>query len=120
MGITRTDFIIYGFKVNPEEISKRKIDLWSDLFRHYREGNKDIPYVIVYDGMNEDYLVFGKIIQSTNDYDGIPLTKISYKDFFNDDENDSLTDAFIDLFGEEIYDTLEEEDPEIIIFSHFS
>jgi hypothetical protein len=120
MGVNRTDYIIFGFKVSPKEIETRNIDLWTGKYLPYLEGQKDILYIIINDGMCGEYLVFGKLINQAVDYEGTTFTVISYKDFFDDEENKKVTQAFIDLFGKEVYDTLDDEEPQMLVFSHFS
>jgi hypothetical protein len=120
MGVNKTHYIIFGFKVHPNKLKSEKIDIWSDKFLPYIEGHKDIPYTIIYDGMCGEYLVFGKLIHKDHDYDSFSFTSISYKDFFDDKENKEVTQAFIDLFGKEIFNDLEDEEPQMLVFTHFS
>lgn len=120
MGVDRTDYIIFGFKLNPEELKRKNINLWDEKYLPYREGRKNIPYSIIHDGMCGEYTVFGKVINSTGDYEGTSFTVINYKDFFDDELNNELIQDFIALFGKELYETLDEEEPQMLVFSHYS
>ncbi len=120
MGVDRTDYIIYGFNIPPAVAKENGVDIWDDKYLPFMEGRPGIFEAIVYDGMSGEYLVFGKVIHKSEDYEGIPLKTVSYKDFFDDSEKDAITQKFIELFGQNIYDNeIEDEEPQVIIFSHF-
>lgn len=120
MGVDRTDYIIYGFKFKPNDLKAKGIDIHSDKYLPFIEGHKGIDDVIVYDYMSGEYVVFGKLMHSSNESAGIEFNTISYKDFCDDQESDRITSKFKELFGESIYDDLQESEPEMYVFSHFS
>lgn len=120
MGVERTDYIIYGFVISPSALKKNNIDIWDDKFLPYMEGWPDVSEAIIYDGMNGEYVVFGSAIHKSHDYEGIPLKSVSYKDFFDEGKKSGITNKFIELFGKNIFNNeLDDEDPQVIIFSHF-
>lgn len=119
MGVERTDYIIFGFKFDPAELKRNNIDIWDDKYLPFTEGHKGVTDTIVYDGMNGEYIVFGKLINKAEEYDGVGFHSISIKDFFDVEEERRLRDKFIELFGSQIYDGLDKTNPEMMVFSHY-
>jgi len=120
MGVDRTDYIVYGFKFKPNDLKQSGIDIWADKYLPYVEGHKGVTDIIVYDGMSGEYVVFGKLINKAEEHQGTGFTTISYRDFFDDDERERVTAKFRELFGDAIYDDLEEDEPQMLVFSHYS
>lgn len=120
MGIDRTDYIIYGFKMNPSDLKSKGINIHDDKFLPYIAGHPGIKEVIVYDYMSGEYVVFGKLINRATGETGTDFTTISYKDFFDSESVDYIVGRFKELFGESIYNDLDEEEPQFYIFSHYS
>ena len=120
MGVDRTDYIIYGFKMKPSDLKSNGVNISDEKFLPYIEGHQGVKEIIVYDYMCGEYVVFGKLINQAADHEGTNFTVISYQDFFDDEERDFVTDNFKELFGESVYNDLEEDEPQIFIFSHYS
>lgn len=120
MGVDRTDYIIYGFKMKPSDLKSKGINIHDYKFLPYIEGHHGVKEVIVYDYMSGRYVVFGRLINRAEDHEGTNFTTISFQDFFNDEERDFVTDTFRKLFGESVYNDLEEDEPQIFVFSHYS
>lgn len=119
MGVDRTDYIVFGFKMNPALFKSKKIDIWDNKYLPFMEGHPGITDTIVYDGMSGEYLVFGKLINRAEEHEGVNFTTISYKDFFDDEETKRVTEKFIELFGKEILDELDDDEPQMFVFSHY-
>jgi hypothetical protein len=121
MGVDRTDYIIYGFKMKPNDLKSNGINIHDDnKFLPYIEGHIGVKEVIVYDYMCGEYVVFGKLINRADGDAGTNFTTISFQDFFDDEERDFVTDTFKELFGEDVYNDLDEDEPQIFVFSHYS
>lgn len=70
MSIDRTEYVIYGFLVNREDVS-------DELMEKYSHGGKDVlPKFILYDGMSGKYVIAGNRIVRGDSYEGIDLTVI--------------------------------------------
>jgi hypothetical protein len=119
MGVERTDYIVFGFKMNPELLKRKRINIWDDKYLPFIEGHKGVPDVFVYDGMNEEYAVFGKLINRAEEHEGVNFTTISYKDFFDVEESSRVIGKFIELFGEDMLDELDDDEPQMFVFSHY-
>lgn len=63
MGLIRTDYIIYGWKLpfNMKDQNGEFLDFWDDRFLPYIEGHSDAKYNIVRDE-NGRWMAFGKLI----------------------------------------------------------
>jgi hypothetical protein len=120
MGVDRTDYIVYGFKLHPNDLKAKGISIHDDKYLPYMEGHPDIVDVIVYDAMSGKYVVFGNLINKAEEHEGTIFTTISYKDFFDDEERRRVTDKFKELFGDAVYGDLEEDEPQMFVFSHYS
>lgn len=120
MGVDRTDYIIYGWKLpyDLKNSNDEKIDLWEDKFRSMIEGHKGEEFILISDGMCGKYNVFGLRINHCGDEDG------NGWDFINlDFKNLDLNDEKVKLKYREIFDLEENEpieEPYLFIFSHFS
>ena len=120
MGVDRTDYIVFGFKMSPELLKSKNISIDDDKYLPYIEGHKGEQDTIVYDYMMGKYVVFGKLINQSWDYEEGKFTTISYQDFFDDEETKRVTDKFIELFGQDVLDELEDDEPQMFVFSHYS
>lgn len=68
MSVDRVTYVIYGVKI--------KYDTkFSNMFYEYYAPKADSPEIIL-DGMNADYMVFGKILAAFYDYKGGPFQEI--------------------------------------------
>lgn len=116
MGVDRTDYIVYGWKL-PYKLKTsngRKIDLWSE-YQSMLEGHKDEKFSIISDGMCGDYNVFGVVLNSGGDeWEGWDFVDLK----FNVDDSLELKSKY-----KEIFEMGEDEivsEPHLFIFSHFS
>lgn len=113
MGVDRTDYLIYGWKLPINFVnSNGPIDIWDEKFRPYMEGHKGIDFSLIFDGMGGKYTVFGKRIAfATDDGDGwgfmeLDLSKIGSPGF--------TKDKF-----KEIFEIEPPSEPSLFIFSHW-
>ena len=116
MGVERTDYIVYGWKL-PYDIklaSGKKLDdeIWeNEELRSMMEGRPGEKYFLITDGMNGNYAVFGKLISSFEEYEGINFHKICLEDFNYDSD---MLCKYQEIFGE-----VPSENSSYLIFSHF-
>lgn len=108
MGITRQDFIVYGWKLAYDS----KLDIFSDKFLPYIEGHPGIKYTLVSDGMCGEYNVFGRLISMSNDegWDFVELEVKSVDDFSEATKNEYRL----------LFDMDPPSEPKLLIFSHLS
>lgn len=114
MGVDRSDYIIYGWKMPYEILDAQgnEIDLWNEKFESVMCGFKEEKYALISDGITGDYNVFGLSVLKCNDeYDGWDFVDIDIKKF----DEDEIIEKFIELFGFE-----PKTNPKLFIFSHFS
>lgn len=81
MGVDRTDYIVYGYKL-PYELKNEngKIDLWDDKFLPMIEGHQGEEFTLISDGMSGQYNVFGLRIESGGDkYEGWDFVNLDFK-----------------------------------------
>jgi hypothetical protein len=112
MGLYRTDYIVYGWKLPILMTDKdgNKIDFWDDKFLPYIEGHKGVDFTIVRD-FDKKHLVFGKLIGINSDgwdYQNIDVTKLNAKE---------VQDKYKEVF--ELEDDVLAE-PYLFIFSHWN
>ena len=118
MGIYKENYVIIGYKM-PYHLyhkdTEKELDIYEDdSFLPYIEGHKGIDYILISDGMSGEYIVFGKVIFTSDDVDNGEFIEL---DFNYDSE--SIKTKYIELF----YDYLDINsigDPKILAFSHFS
>lgn len=118
MGVERTDYIVYGYKL-PYEIRNSngdEIDFYEDYenekenkFLPLIEGHEGEEFTIVSDGMSAEYNVFGLLIKQS-DYDGWGFIELNFGNF----DSEKVKSKYKELFECEI-----KEEPKLIIFSHF-
>ena len=120
MSVDRHDYIIIGYKMPYNILTKYNHEL-ADMVREddnmylpYYEGWKGESYRIIIDGMSGNYIVFGKVIAESGEYDGFdfPSVKLNYSDY--SEVISKAKEVFIDI------DSFDFSNPEILIFSHFS
>lgn len=70
MGVDRTDYLIYGVKIDPDLVD---YDKHEDLIN----GAPTAPFDLVYDGMSGQYAVAGKIIARSDPYEGLEFKEIT-------------------------------------------
>jgi hypothetical protein len=59
MGVNKTHYIIFGFKVHPNKLKSEKIDIWSDKFLPYIEGHRIFPIPLYMTECAENTLSLG-------------------------------------------------------------
>jgi hypothetical protein len=110
MGVSREDYIVYGWKLPYEFVDIDDLYM-DDKYLPYVEGSPDVtPYIIVSDGMSGNYMVFGKQILQSEDYEGFDFQEL---DLF-DHSSQQVKEEFIKVFDKE-----PEGEPKFLIFSHF-
>jgi hypothetical protein len=116
MGVDRTDYIVYGWKLpyDFKDANGDEIDWYDDKFLPYLEGHEGIKHTLIPDGMCGKYCVFGEIIDFDNDdgwdFQELPL---DIQPTWNDENN--LSKKFEEVFGVDA-----KELPKLFIFSHYS
>lgn len=70
MGVDRTDYLVWGAKVNVKQVS------W-DAHIAELEGRPDARFDLIHDGMNGEYAVAGKIIYSADGCEGGEFTDVT-------------------------------------------
>jgi hypothetical protein len=115
MGVDRIDYIVYGWKL-PYKIEGKngKINIWDDKFLPLIEGRQGEKHFICVDGMCGKYVVFGILIDSSDDYEGWTFQELNIHTIENNFDNE-LKNRYIDLFESE-----PQSNPKLLIFSHFS
>lgn len=114
MGVDRSDYIIYGWKLpykvfTPDGV---EIDLWDDpKFLPYIEGHKGIDHTLIIDGMSGEYTAFGDWIASGNDSIGFEFIELEFSQL----NPESTKNKFKEVFG---FDPPGE--PKILVFTHWS
>ena len=117
MGVQRTDYIVYGWKLpydiklaSGEELDA--VDFWeNEELLSMRQGRPGEKYFLITDGMNGNYAVFGRKISSFDEYEGIDFYKVSLEDFNYDSD---MLCKYQEIFGE-----VPSENPSYLIFSQF-
>jgi len=116
MGVDRTDYIMFGWKL-PYEIKNSKgveLDLWDDKYLPMIEGHTDERFSIIRDGMSGEYMVFGLSLGNSEIYTGWEFTSLKL---------DKLDPEELKTKYREVFDLDEKEiiaEPYLFIFSHYS
>ena len=116
MGVHRTDYIVYGYKL-PYKLKneKGKIDLWDEKFLPMIEGHKGEEFTIISDGMCGEYNVFGLLLKIGGDgYEGWDFVHLDFKNL----DAEKVKSKYREVFELKEDDTVAE--PYLFIFSHFS
>jgi hypothetical protein len=117
MGVSRTDYIVYGWKL-PSDIKDKDgkvIDFWDEKFLPYIEGHLGVKYIFISDGMCGDYCVFGKKlnVQRDDEYEDT-----NFKELDISPSNLNSMEAFSKYL--EVFGMGAETPPAVLVFSHFS
>jgi len=116
MGISRTDYIIIGYKF-PQDIKHKEtgevFDTWDDKYLPYIEGHPEAGYQMIVDGMTDKYLMFGEVLASSDESDGFSVQALK----INLDEIQDLKERAQEIFGDYIEDIGEQKH---YVFSHYS
>lgn len=114
MGVDRSDYIIYGWKL-PYEIldtEGKEIDLYHEKFESMMCGFEEEEYTLISDGMCGNYNVFGiPILYCNEEYEGWDFVEIDIQKF----DADKVKAKYKEMFKTE-----PETEPKLFIFSHFS
>ena len=114
MGVDRSDYIVYGWKL-PYEIldtEGNEIDVYDEKFESMMCGFEGEDYTLICDGMCGNYNVFGLNVQSCDgEYEGWDFVNLDIASC----DAEKVKSKYVELFG--IYPTTE---PTLFIFSHFS
>ena len=116
MGVDRTDYIVYGYKL-PYEMSNKKgpIDFWDENFEPTREGHEGEEFTLIIDGMCGRYSAFGLLIESGGDkYEGWDFVNLDFKNF----DAEKVKAKYREVF--ELDEDEPVAEPYLFIFSHFS
>jgi len=115
MGVDRTDYIVYGYKL-PYKLKNKNgiIDIWDNKFLPMIEGHKGEEFIIVSDGMSGEYNVFGLKISSCDEYTGWDFVELDIENL----NAEKVKSKYREIFEPSDEDVIPE--PNLLIFSHFS
>lgn len=102
MSVREVQYIVYGIKLSVQEYKERynpenNEDLEDTLHEQYKGRKPYNKLNVIYDGMNEDYVVIGKVIIRAESYDGegMPLTRL----VLDMDEETLIAQSLSENFG---------------------
>jgi hypothetical protein len=107
MGVDRTDYLMFGADMGAKDF---------DYDKHEAEveGAPGCRFNIVYDGMCGKYCIAGKIIATSDPYEGFEMAKIDPEKL--DVDRAALAATVSDAFGRNV----SADAFSLILFSHFS
>lgn len=107
MGVDRTDYLMLGVDMDAKAF---------DLDKHEAEieGSPAARFNIVYDGMCGKYCIAGKIIATSDPYEGFEMAKIDPNKL--DIDREALAATVSEAVGRKV----SPDDFSLILFSHFS
>lgn len=108
MGVDRSDYLMWGVDVGPNAFD------W-DKHEAEMEGRTGAKFSIIYDGMSGMYCIAGKMLASSDEYEGFGMVKIT-PDVLDFDKK-SVVDAVIEKFPNL---GIDEDDFSLMLFTHFS
>ena len=87
MGLYRTHYIVYGWKLPllMRDKDGNEIDFWNDKFLPYIEGHQGVDYTIVRD-FDKKHMVFGKLMGRNSDgwnYENLNLNNLDSEEVKN-------------------------------------
>lgn len=114
MGVDRSDYLIYGYKMPPDYLASKGVEIFEgDKYMPYIEGWKCEDYVIVHDQMAGKYCVFGYKILYANeqgfDFVQLPSAILPVK-------TEQIEAKFKELFG---FGPDELGEPKVLLFTHY-
>lgn len=115
MGLYRTDYVMVGWKLKKELVDHVDFD-WDRVYDR-------APDEFIYDGMCGNYLVFGKLVLYSDEYEGFTFAELEPADLvLSDKELNELKELFREItFGQLIEDWVKTgSEAKAFIFSHFS
>lgn len=109
MGVDRTDYIVYGWKLPYYmKINNEEIDWWDEKYEEY----SDEKMVLIPDVMSDEYVVFGQLITSADgryegwDFVNLDLTsldselvKFKYRKLFELDDDEFIGKPTLFIFS---------------------
>lgn len=107
MGVDRTDYLMLGVDMGAENFD------W-DKHEAEIEGSPEARFNIVYDGMCGKYAIAGKIIATSDAYEGFEMARIDPSKL--DIDRAELAAKVSEAFGR----TVAPDEFSLILFSHFS
>lgn len=109
MGVDRSDYIIYGWKL-PADFLK-PVHPYDEQYLQYVEGRPGESFSMVYDGMSGEYLAFGYLIAHSDEYNGFDFHEIDVSQLPHPDQ---IKSKFVEVFGKH-----PESDPKVLVFTHW-
>lgn len=107
MGVDRTDYLMFGADMGTEAFER-------DDFEAEIDGAPGARFDVVYDGMCGKYCIAGKIIATSDPYEGFEMAKIDLNAVgFNPAD---IAASVSEAFGRKMLPS----DFALILFSHFS
>lgn len=107
MGVDRTDYLMFGTEIGPDAFER-------DDFEDEIDGAPNRRFDVIYDGMSGKYALAGKIIATSDPYEGFEMARIDPENMNVD--RAALAAKVSEAFGREV----KAEDFKLILFSHFS
>lgn len=111
MGVDRRDYIIYGWKLPFWYFKERGIETLENKFLPLTEGYKAGSSILIEDGMNGQYCVFG-YLHAESGQNGFEFFELSPSDLA--DSHYDIHQKFIDWFGFK-----PDAVPVLMIFAHY-
>jgi hypothetical protein len=108
MGVDRTDYLMFGAKIDPDKVSARYDELEPEMC-----GEPGKRFDLIYDGMSGKYAYAGKVVVKSDPYDGIEYHEVKMADM--PDDPAALAAAIKDATGEPVV----ESDFKLILFTHW-
>jgi len=71
MSMSRSDYVIFGAKIETDK------DLFGDELLPMTEGHVDAPFFILSDVTSGNYIVAGKVLLKSDEYEGFELSEIT-------------------------------------------
>lgn len=114
MGVDRSDYLIYGYKMPANYLESKGVNIWEDSkYLPFIEGWKDEDYSIVNDQMCGKYCVFGYSVAYANS-DGFEFIELPHNGW--PVTADQIMAKFNEVFGF-APDGL--GDPKVLLFTHY-
>jgi len=114
MGVDRSDYMIYGYKLPADYFESKGIELFEgDKYMPYIEGWKGEDYSIVNDQMCGKYVVFGYSIAYANS-NGFDFTELPSDGW--PVKPDQVKEKFKEVFG---FTDESLGEPKVLLFTHY-
>jgi hypothetical protein len=117
MGVDITTHLIFGFKGHPKDLKQHNINIWNDKFLPYTEGHEGIIDTLVKDDA-DTYFIFGRSLSALDWEDG-KIHTIQYQHIGLIEETKRLKKLFIQLFGQDVWDSIDNKEPQLMAFNHY-